>query len=235
MNIFNTCDGLRSYIKSGLQKKGYQGTDSYWDSPSESLDQSHCFHGTKQTWSMPPPKLVDTLIDLYYSRLYSVFPMVQHDDFARQYRRLLLSKSAQDDFLPVLFALLAVSAPMLPLDDPVFNAPDCAEYRDPNLALYFYSVARNAIDFSHYTVVSLTTLKFPLNTQKNSVNKVMALGLLASYLAATGNEAEAWTTIGSVVRLSQDLGLHVSRSTCRSEDMCLFSLADRFPFLLAFT
>lgn len=164
---------------------------------------------------MPPSNLVDILVARFYSRLYCVFPMVQQDDFQKQYDQLKRMETGDDDFIPVLFAILALSAPMLSLDDPVFDQPDCAQYRQSNLGIYFYSVARNALDNTHYTVVTLGALTSPLGTQKNSINKVMALGLLAAYLAGTGNEAEAWTTVGSVVRLGQDLGLHVSTITSR--------------------
>lgn len=149
--------------------------------------------------------------------------MVQRDDFEQQYNRLRDMEAAEGDFIAVLFAMLAISAPMLSLDDPVFDQPDCAMYRQPNLGLFFYSVARNSLDFTHDALVTMGTLTSPLSTQKNSINKVMALGLLAAYLAATGNEAEAWTTIGSVVRLGQDLGLHVSLMDSHTLYFCQIS------------
>ena len=210
ISIVNVCDGLRTYIQNGLEEKGYETKESYWGSPSETVDPAHRFHGRRDAWNLPPFRLVNALVQCFFEKLYTVFPIIERDDFLSQYRQLTSGVSADNDFIPVVFALLALSASILPLDDPIFDERDCNNYRHPNLGLYFYAMAKNALDYTHYTVVSLENLTFPLNTQPNSINKVIALGLSSAYLAATGHEAEAWTTIGSVVRLGQDLGLHVS-------------------------
>ena len=212
VNVWDTCDGLRRHIVTGLQRKGYETKEYYFGTPSDSKEDDHPPLETSDAWTMPPQRLVDVLVRKFYECLYDVFPIIQHAEFQRQYHEILTTGDMYHDFVPVLFALLAVSAPLLGLDHSVFQEPECLSYRHDNLSLYFYSIASNSSENGVHMPIVLGGLRSSLSKRKNSSNKVIALGLMSMFLAGAGHEAEAWTVTGRAVTLGQDLGFHVRDS-----------------------
>ncbi|KAK5119143.1 hypothetical protein LTR85_007757 [Meristemomyces frigidus] len=213
ISIRDTCDGLRMHINNRLHDKGHAEKEYYFDSPSDTVGAIGTPCSMSRQPDMPPEKLVDLLLEAFFDRLHSLFPIVQYSEIQKLYHRALLGDT-ESDFIPVLFAILAVATPLVELNHSVFQEPECEPYRHGCLATYFYAIARNCLEQGESTSVRLGSLEVPLTNERNSIWKVQGWGLVSMYLAGAGSEAEAWVVVGRAVRLGQDLGLHVGISLC---------------------
>jgi hypothetical protein len=175
-----------------------------------------------------PEPLLRLLIDLFYRSIYPIFPIISQCDFQPQYDRWLSARqgsraSEDDEFLLVLYSLLAVASFLLPAESPIFDQPCLKAYKQVDLGGLLYSHA---------------TPKFPGRPPGQNAtlatNLVVAQGLLTFYLTECGKVNDAWITAGHAIRLYQALDfdngvdaateVHTTDSTHDNLWWCLYIL-----------
>jgi hypothetical protein len=145
------------------------------------------------------------LVDVFYSSIYPIFPIIHQRNFQPQYDRWLSARKecgvCKDDteFSFLLFALLAVAASIIPKEHTIFDQPGFDMYRWTDLA---------DLLFSHATCIS-PGLQYQQNTT-SAINVVIAQGLLSLYLTEKGTVNDAWVTAGHAIRLYQGLDVEDS-------------------------
>lgn len=144
-----------------------------------------------------PQTLIDTLVTQFYRETYSIFPIIREPDFRKQLDSWRSTTEDSSGFIPVLYALLAVSASILPPDHAVFDLPEARGYKSLDLGDLISSYANSQLSLKSYKGGKLAR-----------VNSVIAHGLLSLYLAEAGQVTEAWVTTGHAIRLYQGLDLY---------------------------
>lgn len=192
----NECAGLRAHIRQRLLRRGCQLPESILNLRSLAANLPHV-----QKSSLPPVALMDVLIDSFFLNVYKLFPIIEADDFQRQYLVLLSRNEARPGFVPLLYTILAVSSSrQIPSGHPVWARDDCLAYKNVDLGSHFYSLAMSALGSNGGQV---------LPSHGTNINTVTALTLLGMYLTQAGLPSAAWTIVGQAVRLGQTIGLHV--------------------------
>ncbi|RHZ43685.1 putative C6 transcription factor (Mut3) [Aspergillus thermomutatus] len=188
--IINECPGLRSRIREGLMRKGHASVESL-------LSMNPLPEVSSSPSRLPPVPLMDTLIDTFFRKVYRLFPIIEAEDFQRQYLMLLANHVPQPDFLGLLYSIMTVSSAHITENDHVWAREG---YKGLDLGGHFYGMALAAIQGS-------SSLLF---ISGNNINTVTALTLLGMYLTQLGRLGEAWRIIGRAVRLGYEMGLHRS-------------------------
>lgn len=198
----NECAALRAHIRRRLLEKGLSLPESILNNnpPSHTVQVS-------KTDTLPPVALMDSLIDAFFLNIYKLFPIIEAEDFQRQYLVLLSRNEARPGFLSLLYAILAVSAGQIPKSHSVWTRDGCIRYRNLDLGNYFYSLSMTALgkDGNGTSNPMLNVL----SSHGTNINIVTALTLLAMYLTQVGSLNEAWTMVGQAVRLGLGIGIHV--------------------------
>lgn len=197
--MVNECSGLRTHIRQRLLQRGFQLPESILNLRSLATQTRNVSKS-----SLPPVPLMDALIDAFFLNVYKLFPIIEAEDFQRQYLMLLSRNEARPGFMPLLYTILATSSRQIP-DHPVWTRGDCVQYKNLDLGGHFYSLAVSALESTGASQV------FPVHG--TNINTVTALTLLGMYLSQAGLLNEAWTMIGQAVRLGLAIGLHVSLNT----------------------
>lgn len=153
--------------------------------------------------------LMQILIDFFYQSIYTIFPIIPGRRFRQQYDLWYLAEKdhnsrADSDFQPLLYALLAVSASIIPEDRAAFARSDFEVYTWLDLADQLYQHA-----------ISLSTGKSYQQSPSAAVNTIAAQGLLSLYLIERGKVNDAWVTAGHAIRLYQGLDLQESVNFAR--------------------
>ncbi|KAJ5270823.1 hypothetical protein N7505_006581 [Penicillium chrysogenum] len=148
-----------------------------------------------------PEPLLQLMIDLFYRSIYPIFPIISQRGFQPQFDRWLSARqgsrgSEDNEFLLLLYALLAVASFLLPAEHAIFDQPHLKAYKQVDLGGLLYSHA---------------TSKFPgrptAHNATSATNLVVAQGLLTFYLTECGKVNDAWITVGHAIRLYQALDL----------------------------
>ncbi|RDW82758.1 hypothetical protein BP6252_03870 [Coleophoma cylindrospora] len=200
-SVVDTCVGLRRHIYEGLEKKGIENEETIFRSPQETVTEAAI--PTAQDMlsrEMPSRPLIRLLMDTFSADLYFLFPIIAKDDINTIYNTLQRDELVDTGVAAIFFAVLAISALLIPPNHEIFANID-ARYQSMDCSASFYS----------------TALWFSNSPQRNMARRngklqdnVVALGLLSMYLAAIGSQAEAWIMVGTAIRHGQDLGLHRS-------------------------
>lgn len=149
--------------------------------------------------------LLQVLIDFFYQFIYPIFPIVPRRRFQQQYDLWSLagrgktSSTADADFQPLLYALLAVAGSIIPENHAVFAQSDSEVYKWIDLADQLYQHA-----------ISLTAGKSYQQSPTAAINAIAAQGLLSLYLIERGKVNDAWVTAGHAIRLFQGIDLEES-------------------------
>ena len=196
----DTCVGLRRHITQGLEKKGYEGGETFFTSPVPIGTTTTSTLQNTLREEMPPQTLADLLLELYFKELSFLFPIILEADVRSIRDRLLHEESANCGAAAIFFSVLAVAAPLIPTIHPIFDDVSL-KYRDGDMGTSFYNLA-------FYFANSSAGEK--VERRGKSQDIVLSLGLLSIYLAETGSQAESWIMVGRAIRLGQDLGLHRS-------------------------
>ncbi|KAJ5833014.1 Transcription factor [Penicillium riverlandense] len=148
-----------------------------------------------------PEPLLQLLIDLFYRSIYPIFPIISQCDFQPQFDRWLSARqgsrvSEDDEFLLLLYALLAVASFLLPAEHAIFDQPGLKAYKHVDLGDLLYTHA---------------TPKYPERPSgpnaTSATNFVVAQGLVTLYLTECGKVNDAWIRVGHAIRLYQALDL----------------------------
>lgn len=161
--------------------------------------------------------LMQVLIDFFYQSIYPIFPIIPRHRFRQQYdswylaRRVNTPSVADPDFQPLLYAVLAVAASIIPENHPDFARLSSKVYRGIDLADQLYQHA-----------ISLSTGKSYKQNPSAAINAIAAQGLLSLYLIEQGKVNDAWVTTGHAIRLYQLFDLEKSvKVTSEAKDLRL--------------
>lgn len=206
-SVVDHCVGLRRHIHQILEEKGFEPEEPFFASP----DATH-FEGPAaspiclmSSNDLPPPILAEALIDIYVNEQAFLFPIIPERDI-RQIHSVLVAQSERDPgYAAIFFALLAVSASLLPPNHSALEGLD-QKWRSEHLGASFYNEAMQYVNMP---------FRGKSERKGRSQDIVVALGLLSMYLAQTGSQAEAWISVGRAIRNAQDLGLHRSPERLR--------------------
>lgn len=141
----------------------------------------------------PPRYVSDLLVSVYFDRINSTFPICFKPDFMRKYTALVSNPSdasSDQGFMSVFFAVCACASGLMP--------------RDPGTS-------------STFTGLKYYESAFVLNmasTGHGTIEQVQCLALLSLCTAGWNTLAQSWKFAGSAIRAAQDLGLHVSQTSC---------------------
>ena len=213
------CPPFRRHLDIGLEQKGYGNTKSVFEYPSQpprsrNTPNSSNYETTDpfSTDELPPQHVTSTLMDIFYERIYFIFPILSREDLEAQVMTLTSSENimGQSDFLPVFYGVLAVAALSIPGDHQMLKNEAFTGRQGSDLAaIFFERSTKFAKSKSSWSSQHLQSRRTEPRAPRN-LNNVTALALQAAYMASIGNQAEAWISIGQAARLGQDIGLHVS-------------------------
>ncbi|KAL5361204.1 hypothetical protein BJX96DRAFT_165733 [Aspergillus floccosus] len=205
--LTDDCPGIRTRVRQELLQKGQQPQESLL-SPSIGCEAAMKAESSpiERTEHLPPVPLMDTLIDTFFRKVYKLFPIIEAEDFRRQYLMLRYHSGSRSGFVELLYSVLAVSSPHISPDDPVWSRPGCSAYRCLDLGDHFYSLAVAAVGAHEQHLSWMTSF----TVQDPSINTVTAFTLLGMHLTQLGKLNEAWRIVGHAVRLGYEMGLHVS-------------------------
>jgi hypothetical protein len=160
-------------------------------------DEPPAAEGDPEDVTSLPQTLIEVLVSQFYRETYSIFPIIRELDFRMQMHQWLSTGEDEGGFVPVLYALLAVSASILPPNHAIFDSPEARAYKSLDLG--------NLISSHANLQLSRKSCK---TEQMARINSVIAHGLLSLYLAEDGQVTEAWVTTGHAIRLYQGLDLY---------------------------
>lgn len=149
--------------------------------------------------------LLQALIDFFYQSVYPIFPIIHHRRFQRHFefwsssRRDNTPSTADHDFQPLLYALLAVAASVIPENHTIFDQSSFEIYKWMDLGDLLYQHA-----------FSLSAGRSCQETPSAAINTIAAQGLLSLYLIERGKVSDAWVTAGHAIRLYQGFDLEDS-------------------------
>ena len=227
MSVIDICMPFREHINRGLEQKGYDNHNNFLGpAPSiceamtpQSTDHSSDIAKSFVYGQIPSLTLVNLLLPGFYDRMYFILPVMTRSDFdagLANLKRVTGQAALESDFLPVLYALLAVAALNTPKDILAFeNDESLAVYRDMHLGANYFALSTmchplNAQYCGVQSIAGQSLNRLTPPYPRRSLNPIITLILQAAYLSAIGSQAEAWILIRQAVGLGQDLGLHVS-------------------------
>ncbi|CEJ56156.1 hypothetical protein PMG11_02375 [Penicillium brasilianum] len=146
--------------------------------------------------------LLQALIDFFYQSIYPVFPIIHRRRFQQQFDSWSSNgkenglNAADHDFQPLLYALLAVAASIIPENPTIFDHSSFEIYKWIDLGDLFYQHA-----------FSLSAGRSCQESPSSAINPIAAQGLLSLYLIERGKVNDAWVTAGHAIRLYQGFDL----------------------------
>lgn len=169
------------------------------------------------SYTLPPRPLADHLVELYFERVYYLYPFIHRPSFYRAYKSLWEpfgpgQATGHDDPNPALVGL--GGSPNAGADTIVFH---CALNAIFAVACHFSDWIDNdnkdatALDFLCRSQ-SLMTLDF---LESESLGVVQALLIVTLYLQSTPFAGRCWSSVGIACRLAQGAGLHTESSGTR--------------------
>lgn len=169
------------------------------------------------SYTLPPRPLADHLVELYFERVFYLYPFIHRRSFYRAYKSLwepLGPSQPTDHDDPALVGL--GGSPNAGADTIVFH---CALNAIFAVACHFSDWIDNdnqdatALDFLSRSQ-SLMTLDF---LESESLGVVQALLIVTLFLQSTPFAGRCWSSVGIACRLAQGAGLHTeSNGTRRS-------------------
>jgi hypothetical protein len=141
-------------------------------------------------YELPPRKQADHLLNVYWSFVDPLFPVINKPDFMYSYGALFSGTPVDTNERVLLSTLNAIFALSIQLQESL--KPD---QREQLSGKYF----RRA----QYL------LRLPV-WERGSIELIQCLLIMSQYLQCTNNPHQTWMVVGSAVRIAQGLGLHLS-------------------------
>ncbi|KAG7097271.1 hypothetical protein E1B28_004637 [Marasmius oreades] len=145
----------------------------------------------------PPRDLADKLVNVYFTRLHFLTPVLDKPEFMRQYEHIMNNKDdpevhrVQTALISLIFAVFACAANLV--QDDRLDASGRAD--EGGMGMVYYERALILQYISH---------------AKTQIAHVQCFLLLSSFLCSINCLPQAWILVGQAVRTGQDLGLHRS-------------------------
>ncbi|KAI7878775.1 hypothetical protein K492DRAFT_238377 [Lichtheimia hyalospora FSU 10163] len=140
-------------------------------------------------WTLPPKEVVDKLVELFFSRMNKLLPVLDEEEFLANYR-----KGYDAVYMPLLVAICRGASRLLTDDDPVVKK---------------YGIDRRQLlislnkQYNHNCNIDMLTPK---------IENAQVLLVMAYSAEKWAPESEDWMSASLAVKMAQDLGLHRSRT-----------------------
>ncbi|KAL3477446.1 fungal-specific transcription factor domain-containing protein [Aspergillus californicus] len=167
--------------------------------PSSSLMSTHKEKQTAvQDYVLPPRKTADSLMDVYWSYVFPLYPLVDSIRLREDYKQIWTGEPLQSDENMLMCTLNVIFALACQLAD--FISP---EEREPSAAAFF-SRAKDLLHFNLWDT--------------GSASLIQCLLLMAQYLQSTDSAHQCWIVTGLAIRNAQSMGLHLPQNIARLQN-----------------
>ena len=135
--------------------------------------------------SLPPKYTSDLLLQLYFSHIHSILPILDQTAFRSKFNAVYSLGICPDaPFLSVMLSVFAATSRLLP---GAATSSSAAEYFE-QAQITHYRAMRGAAQ----------------------IENIQCLALMSLYLGGINDMPQSWLNAGQAVRIAQDLGLHVN-------------------------
>jgi hypothetical protein len=148
-----------------------------------------------QNYVLPPRKTADSLMGVYWSFVFPLYPLVDSMRLRAEYEKIWTGEPLQSDenmlmcTFNIIFALACQLADFIP-----------PEEREAS-AVAFFSRAKDLLQFNLWDT--------------GSAGLIQCLLLMAQYLQSTDSAHQCWIVTGLAIRNAQSLGLHLPQTIAR--------------------
>ncbi|RAH50362.1 transcription factor domain-containing protein [Aspergillus brunneoviolaceus CBS 621.78] len=150
---------------------------------------------TISNYVLPPRKTADSLMEVYWTFVFPLYPLIDSLNLRAEYSRLWTGEPSHSDenmlmcTFNVIFALACQLADFIPPEEREASADA------------FFSRAKDLLQFNLW------------NT--GSAELIQCLLLMAQYLQSTDSAHQCWIVTGLAIRNAQSLGLHLPQTSAR--------------------
>lgn len=150
---------------------------------------------TIPNYVLPPRKTADSLMEVYWTFVFPLYPLIDSLNLRAEYSRLWTGEPSHSDenmlmcTFNVIFALACQLADFIPPEEREASADA------------FFSRAKDLLQFNLW------------NT--GSAELIQCLLLMAQYLQSTDSAHQCWIVTGLAIRNAQSLGLHLPQTSAR--------------------
>ncbi|RJE23999.1 transcription factor [Aspergillus sclerotialis] len=141
---------------------------------------------------LPPRKMADSLMDVYWTEVFPLYPLVDSAHMRAEYAKMWTGDSLQSDENMLMCTFNVIFALSCQLAD--FIQPEEREASADS----FFTRAKGLLHFNLW------------NT--GSAGLIQCLLLMAQYLQSTDSAHQCWIVTGLAVRNAQSLGLHLPQT-----------------------
>ncbi|GAB1201549.1 hypothetical protein APSETT445_000125 [Aspergillus pseudonomiae] len=152
-------------------------------------------HFNIQNYVLPPRKTADSLMGVYWSFVFPLYPLVDGIGLRAEYEKVWTGEPLENDesmlmcTLNVIFALACQLADFIPPEEREASADA------------FFSRAKDLLQFNLWDT--------------GSAALIQCLLLMAQYLQSTDSAHQCWIVTGLAIRNAQSLGLHLPQTIAR--------------------
>ncbi|KAL3452764.1 fungal-specific transcription factor domain-containing protein [Aspergillus insuetus] len=161
-------------------------------SPSNLLPTQKERQSTVCDYVLPPRKMADSLMEVYWSYVFPLYPLVDSIHLRGEYRRIWTGEPLRSDENMLMCTLNVIFALSCQLAD--FISP--AEREASGAA--FFSRAKDLLHFNLW--------------DSGSAALIQCLLLMAQYLQSTDSAHQCWIVTGLAIRNAQSMGLHLPQT-----------------------
>ncbi|KAL2809432.1 putative C6 transcription factor [Aspergillus granulosus] len=190
-------------IKTAVDKRvssPYQNTSEsiLGISPPNLLSSQKERQTTVCDYVLPPRKTADSLMEVYWSYVFPLYPLVDSIHLREEYARIWTGEPLQSDENMLMCTLNVIFALSCQLAD--FIAP--AEKEASGAA--FFSRSKDLLHFNLW--------------DSGSAALIQCLLLMAQYLQSTDSANQCWIVTGLAIRNAQSMGLHLPETIARLQN-----------------
>lgn len=150
---------------------------------------------TIPNYVLPPRKMADSLMDVYWTEVFPLYPLVDSARMRAEYAKIWTGDSLQSDENLLMCTFNVIFALSCQLAD--FIQPEEREASADG----FFARAKGLLHFNLWN--------------NGSAGLIQCLLLMAQYLQSTDSAHQCWIVTGLAVRNAQSLGLHLSQTITR--------------------
>ncbi|KAJ0426889.1 C6 transcription factor [Aspergillus carlsbadensis] len=166
--------------------------------PSNLLSSQKERQSTVCDYVLPPRKMADSLMEVYWSYVFPLYPLVDSIHLRDEYSRIWTGEPLRSDENMLMCTLNVIFALSCQLAD--FIAP--AEKEASGAA--FFSRAKDLLHFNLW--------------DSGSAALIQCLLLMAQYLQSTDSAHQCWIVTGLAIRNAQSMGLHLPQTIARLQN-----------------
>lgn len=159
-------------------------------------------------------------VDAYFTRFHFLMPVIDKPSFLKRYQYLMDNKHdiplirKETAFLALVCALFACAAKLI--DDPRLARGENLD--DAGMGMVYYERYLSIVSIFPFSAGLMSFCRalilHYISHASMQVEHVQCFLLMSSFLCSVNCLPQAWLLVGQAVRTAQDLGLHVSASSC---------------------